>query len=172
MARLLTKGLMAASIWAYKAARHGMTLPVPQAVFDRLARQQDDDTIDKLQIHPKAPSHLCVSGRKKAGVWIEFSALFRLEPPGTDDPARSLVLVPEKIRPFPAKSSMLGAIARLDGFERHGDRLLFDLDRFLRGHEWGSRIPAGVRERVRVSDVTADDRRLRLQLQVALRGER
>jgi hypothetical protein len=163
---------MAASMWAYKAARQGVTLPVPQAVFDRLARQRHDDTIDNLQIRPKAPSHLCVSGRKKAGVWIEFSALFRLEPPGPDDPARSLVLVPEKIRPFPAKSSMLGAIAGLDGFERSGDRLRFDLDRFLGGHEWGSRIPAGVRERVRVAEVTADDRKLRLQFRIASRAGR
>lgn len=163
---------MAASMWAYKAARHGVTLPVPRAVFERLARQQRDETIDNLQIHPKSPSHLYVTGRKRAGVWVEFSAVFRLEPPGVDDPARSLVLVPEEIRPFPARSSMLGAIARLDGFERHGDRLRFDLDRYLGEHEWGSRIPAGVRERVRVSDVTADDRNLRLQLQVALRTGR
>lgn len=170
MARLLTKGLMAASMLAYKAAREGLTLPVPQSVFDRMARKRQDDTLDSLRIRPEGPSHLRVTGRKKAGVWVEFTALFRLEPPGAGDPARSLVLVPEQIKPFPAKSSMLGAIADLDGFERRGDRLRFDLDRFLGENEWGRRLPAGVRERVRVAGVTADDRNVRLQLRIGSRA--
>ena len=168
MARLWTKGLMTVARWSWKAARNGITLPVPGAVLERLARRLDDASLDALRMQPTSPSHLKVSGRKKkAGVWIDFSVHFRLEPPAPDDPPRSLVLVPEKVQPFPVKAPMLAALAALDGVNRRGERLTLNLDRFMDEHQWGRRVPGAVRNRVRIADVQVDARGIRLQLRVS-----
>lgn len=168
MARLWTKGLVVAARWSWKAARDGITLPVPGAVLERLARRLNNDSLEDLSVQPAAASRLCVTGRKKkAGVWIEFSARFRLEPPGSEDPPRSLVLVPEQIQPFPVKTPMLAALAALDGVDRQGARLRLNLDRFMEGHQWGRRVPAALRNRLRIADVRADERGIRLQLRVS-----
>lgn len=170
MARLWTKGLMIAVRWSWKAARDGITLPVPGAVLERLARRLNDDTLADLSLKPAAGSRLDVSGRKrKAGIWIDFAARFRLEPPGADDPPRSLVLVPEKFQPFPVKAPMLAALAALDGVEWRGERLCLNLDLFMETHQWGRRVPAAVRNRVRICDVQADARGIRLQLRASTR---
>jgi len=167
MARLWTKGLLTASVWAYKAARHGVSLSVPQSVLDRLTRRLDGASVENLRLSPKETSHLSVFGRKRVGVWIEFSALFRLEPPGPSDPPRSLILVAEKIQPFPVRSPMLGAIAGLEGVDRDGDRLRLNLDRFMDAHHWGKRVPAAIRQRIRIADVLVNNGRIRLQLRAS-----
>ena len=167
MARLWTKGLLTVSRWAYRAARDGVTVPVPAAVLDRLGRRLDDATLDDLQLRPAAAAHLNVTGRKKAGVWLEFSARFRLEPPGPDDPPRSLVLVPETIQPFPVKAPMLAALAVLDGVDRQGERLRLNLDHLMETHQWGRKVPDALRNRLRIADVRSDDRGIRLQLRAS-----
>ncbi|HKJ76758.1 MAG TPA: hypothetical protein VKA64_06100 [Gammaproteobacteria bacterium] len=164
MARLWQKGLMVASKWAYKVAREGITIPIPQAVIDRLSAGLAQGAVQDLRIRPQADSHLVVTGRKKVGVWLEFSAVFRIEPPASDESPRSLVLVPERIQPLPARSPMLGAMAALNGVERDGDRLRLNLDRLMADHEWGRRVPAAVRERVRITGVSADAERIRIRL--------
>lgn len=171
MARLWAKGLVTVSYWAYRTARHGVNLPVPQSVLDRLTQGLTDETIDTLRLRPQSASHLSVTGRKRLGMWIEFSALFRLEPPGLGDPPRSLILVPEKIQPFPVRSPMLAAIANLEGVERNGDRLRINLDRFMDEHQWGRRLPAAVRNRVRIAGVYADAQRIRLNLRISYQSK-
>ncbi|RRQ22040.1 hypothetical protein [Thiohalobacter thiocyanaticus] len=161
---------MTVSWWAYRAAREGVNLPVPGAVLERLCRRLAGDSLEDLRIRPASPTHLSITGRRKAGIWIEFNARFRLEAPGPDDPPRGLVLVPEKIQPFPVKSPMLAALAALDGVDRQGERLRLNLDHFMEGHQWGRRIPAALRNRVRIADVRADERSIRLQLRVSHRA--
>lgn len=170
MARLWAKGLMTVSWWAYRAARDGITLPVPGSVLERLCRRLAGDTLDELRLKPAPHAHLSLSGRRKAGVWIDFNARFRIEPPGPGDPPRSLVLVPEKIQPFPVRAPMLRALAALDGVDRRGERLCLNLDRFMDEHQWGRRVPAALRNRVRIADVRADERGIRLQLRVSHRA--
>lgn len=172
MARLWAKGLMTVAWWSYRAAREGITLPVPGAVLERLCRRLAGDSLDDLRIRPGAPTHLSITGRRKAGIWIDFNARFRLEAPGPDDPPRGLVLVPEKIQPFPVKSPMLAALAALDGVDRQGERLRLNLDHFMEEHQWGRRIPAAVRDRVRIDAVQADERSIRLLLRVSAQARR
>lgn len=168
--RLWARGLMTVSWWAYRATRDGVNLPVPGAVLERLCRRLAGDSLEDLRIRPAGPAHLSITGRRKVGLWIDFNARFRLEAPGSDDPPRSLVLVPEKIQPFPVKSPMLTALAALDGVDRRGERLCLQLDHFMDEHQWGRRIPAALRKRVRIAAVHADERSIRLQLRVSHRA--
>lgn len=49
-------------------------------------------------------------------------------------------------------------------------RLCLNLDRFMDEHQWGRRVPAVLRNRVRIADVRADERSIRLQLRVSHRA--
>lgn len=155
---------MVAGKWALRVARDGVAVPVPQRVLDRLAADLGDDSVRKLQVRAEGDRHLVLSGRKRVGVWLDFRATFRLEPPSGDDPPRAIVLVPEKVQPLPARSLTLAAMAALPAIERDGDRLALDLDRLMEAHEWGRRVPGAVRDRVRVAGVRVEDGRIRLRL--------
>lgn len=166
MVRLWQKGLWVASKWAYKVAREGLTVPIPQAVFERLVRRLARDAAQELKVRPRAPAHLVITGRKKVGIWLDVTAVFRLEPPAPDGPPRSLRLIPECVRPLPARSPVLSAMAAVPGVEREEGQLRIDLDRLMADDEWGRRLPAAVRQRLRVAEVAADSRRIQLRLRL------
>lgn len=167
MVRLWQQGLFMASRWAWRVAREGLTIPVPNSFLERLANRLDDATIEDLVIEPQPEGRLQVRGRKKVGVWLDFSVTFELAAPGAGDPPRSLILIPEAVTPFPARGPMLAAMEALAGIERHGDRLCINLDTLMTGHEWGRKLPAALRERVRVADITTEQGRLKLQLRLS-----
>ncbi len=165
--RLWQQGLLMASRWAWRVAREGVVLPVPRSVLERLATKLDDATIEDLTIEPRPEGRLRVAGRKKVGVWLDFEIVFELAAPGPGDPPRSLILIPESVSPFPARGPMLSAMEALNGVERRGDRIRLNLDTLMTGHEWGRKVPAAVRERVRVADVGTAEGRIRLTLRLS-----
>ncbi|MFO8154573.1 MAG: hypothetical protein ACQERR_08585 [Pseudomonadota bacterium] len=165
--RLWQQGLFMASRWAWRVAKEGVVLPVPRSVLERLAAKLDDPTVENLVIEPRPQGRLRVAGRKKVGVWLDFEIVFELAAPGSGDPPRALILVPESVSPFPARGPMLAAMEALTGVERQGDRILLNLDTLMTGHEWGRKVPAMVRERVRVADVTTEEGRIRMKLRLS-----
>ena len=169
MARnLLRLGAVKAGQWAQRAAREGFTVPVPQSILDRLAARVDDTSIRDLSLTPQPGNRLRLSGLKKKGVWVEFAAEFRIAHPDTDDPPQSLVLALEKAEPFFARKPLLDALEAIQGVHVRGERILVDLGGVIAASDWGGRIPAAVRNRLRIREVaTTEDGRLRLRVALA-----
>ncbi|MFP4607933.1 MAG: hypothetical protein ACLFP7_09905 [Thiohalospira sp.] len=170
--RLWQQGLLHASRWAVKAARKGVTVPVPRRVLARLAERAEDPSLANLRLDVRDGGILEVSGRKKAGIWVDFRARFRVEAPAAGDPPRAIILRPEEVQPFLARGPMLAALGQQAGARRDGDRVCIDLDEVLQGHEWGKKVPAALRERLRISGVETADGKLHLRLQLSAGRQR
>jgi hypothetical protein len=170
--RLWQQGLLYASRWAVKAAREGVTVPIPRRILARLVERMEEPSLADLRLEVGDGGYLEVSGRKKAGIWVDFRARFRVAAPTDRDPPRALILHPEEVQPFLAKGPMLAALGQLDGARRDGDRVRIDLDHLLQNHEWGKKVPAALRERLRISGVGAAEGQLRLQLRVSAGRQR
>ena len=130
--QLIQKGLMKASQWAVKAAKDGIQVPISQSMLDNLVAKADDPSIRDLALRPSEGNRLQLSGLKKKGVWVEFTADFRLAAPTAEDPHRSLVLGLERAEPFFARNAVLGALADMDGVSVDGDAV---------DSLWGSELP-------------------------------
>ncbi|SFD30854.1 hypothetical protein SAMN05660831_01373 [Thiohalospira halophila DSM 15071] len=170
--RLWQQGLLHASRWAVKAAREGITVPIPRRILARLAERADDPSLADLRLAVRDGAILEVTGRKKAGVWVDFRARFRVEAPAAGDPPRALVLRPEEVQPFLAKGPMLAALGQQAGARRDGDRVRIDLDEVLQGHEWRKKVPDALRERLRIGGVESADGQLKLRLQISAGRQR
>jgi len=165
--QFLQKGLMKASQWAIKAAREGFQIPVSQSVLDSLVERVDDPSVRDLSLKAQGDNRVALSGLKKKGIWVEFSALFRLSPPGDGDPGRSLVLALEKAEPFFARNAVLGALDGIDGVTVSGERVLVDLDDMLDRNEWVRKIPRTLRSRLRIADIETEEGRINLRVGLA-----
>jgi hypothetical protein len=161
------KGLFKASQWAFKLAREGFQVPIPQSLLDRLVRRVDDPSVRDLRLEAQPDDRVQLSGLKKKGVWVSFSATFGLAAPGPDDPPQSLALHLQAAEPFFARSAVLAALGNLDGVRVDGERVLVDLGEYIRQHQWGGKIPAAVRERLRITEAHSDDGRIQLRVGLA-----
>ncbi|KPV40288.1 hypothetical protein AN478_09335 [Thiohalorhabdus denitrificans] len=165
--RFLQKGLLMASKWAVKAAREGFQVPIPQSVLDNLLRRMDDPSVRDLHLKPAADNRVELSGMKKVGVWVEFRAVFRLDPPAAEEPGQSLALALEKADPFFARNALLGALEEVDGVHVHEERVLVDLGNLIEQHQWGRKVPRGLRDRLRIADVSTQEGRINLRVGVS-----
>lgn len=161
------KGLLKASQWAMKFAREGFQVPIPQSLLDRLVRRVADDSVRDLKLQAQDGDRLQLSGLKKKGVWVSFSATFDLAAPEADDPPQSLVLRLQEAEPFFARSAVLTALGGLDGVRVDGERVLVDLGEHIRQHQWGGKVPAGIRERLRITEAHSDQGRIQLRVGLA-----
>jgi hypothetical protein len=155
---------MKASQWAIKAAKEGFQIPISQSVLDSLVGRVDDPSVRDLSLRAQTDNRVALSGLKKKGVWVEFSALFQLRPPGADDPGRSLVLDLEKAEPFFARNAVLTALDDIDGVAVTEERVLVDLDDMLDRNEWVRKIPKALRSRLRIADVGTEEGRINLRI--------
>ncbi len=161
------KGLLKASQWAIQGAREGLRIPIPQSLLDKLAARVDDPSVRDLHLAVKSGDRLEVSGLKKKGVWVQFSAVFALGPPTPDDPPQSLALTLERAEPFFARGAVLSALRDLDGVAVAGERVLVDLGDLIERNEWGSRIPRALRSRLRITDAGTREGRISLRVRLA-----
>ncbi|MFB6261548.1 MAG: hypothetical protein ABEJ96_10255 [Thiohalorhabdaceae bacterium] len=158
------KGVFKVSQWAIKLAREGLRIPVPQSVLNRLVRNVDDPSVRDLRLEAQEADRVVLSGLKKKGVWVGFSATFTLAAPGEEEPPQSLALTLETAEPFFARGALLAALADIDGVQVEGDRALVDLREVIRQHDWGSKIPEGVRNRLRIMEAHSSEGRIQLRV--------
>jgi hypothetical protein len=161
------KGLFKASQWALKLAREGFQVAIPQSLLDRLVRRVDDPSVRDLKLQAQPGDRLQLSGLKKKGVWVSFSATFDLAAPEPDDPPQSLALRLQEAEPFFARGAVLTALGNLDGVQVDGERVFVDLGEYIRQHQWGGKIPAAVRDRLRITEAHSDDGRIQLRVGLA-----
>ncbi|MEF8793980.1 hypothetical protein [Thiohalorhabdus sp.] len=161
------KGVFKLSQWAVKLAREGFNIPVPQSVLIRIVRKVDDPSVRDLRLEARDEDRLVLSGLKKKGMWVDFSATFTLEPPGEDEPPQSLALNLETTEPFFARGPLLGALAGVDGIKVKGDRALVDLGEIIQQNQWGRKIPEAVRGRLRIMEAHSSEGRVQLRLGLA-----
>ena len=161
------KGVLKASQWAAKFAREGFQIPIPQSVLDRLMRKVEDPSVRDLQLIARDHDRIVLSGLKKKGVWVSFSATFALAAPGEDEPAQSLALDLEGAEPFFARGAVLSALSQIDGVEVDGERVLVHLAEFIKQNEWGKKVPDGVRNRLRITEAHSTDGRIQLRVGLA-----
>lgn len=161
------KGVFKLSQWAVKLAREGLQIPIPQSVLNRLVRKVDDASVRDLRLEAREADRVVLSGLKKKGVWVDFSATFALEAPAEEEPAQSLVLKLESAEPFFARGALLAALADVDGIKVTGDRALVDLGEIIKHNEWGSKIPEAVRGRLRIMEAHSSEGRIQLRVGLA-----
>ena len=129
------KGVLKASRWAVKFAREGFQLPIPQSLLDRLVSKVDDPSVRDLQLQARDGDRIVLSGLKKKGVWVSFSATFTLSAPAAEEPPQSLALILEQAEPFFARGAVLAALANVDGVGVAQERVLVDLGEPIARHE-------------------------------------
>jgi len=161
------KGVLKASQWAAKFAREGFQVPIPQSLLDRLVAKVDDPSVRDLRLEAHEGDRIVLSGLKKKGLWVSFSATFALSAPDPEEPPQSLALTLEQAEPFFARNAVLSALAHIDGVGVSGERVLVDLGDFIARHDWGSKVPAGVRNRLRVTGAHSDGGRINLRVGLA-----
>ena len=162
--RIWQKGLVKASQWAVQAAREGFQIPIPQGLLNKLVERVDDPSVRGLALAIRDGDRLELSGLKKKGVWVQFSAAFLLEAPGDGDPPQSLVLILEEAEPFFAKGALLTALGDLDGVSAAGDRVLVDVNDLIDRNEWGRKVPQALRSRLRITDIGTQEGRINLRV--------
>ncbi|HKJ72110.1 MAG TPA: hypothetical protein VKA55_10195 [Gammaproteobacteria bacterium] len=161
------KGVLKASRWAARFAQEGFRIPIPQSVLDRLVRRVDDPSVRDLQLQAREGDRVVLSGLKKKGLWVSFSATFALAAPGEDEPPQSLALSLEQAEPFFARSAVLAALAGIDGVTVADERVLVDLGDLIAQNEWASKIPESVRGRVRITQAHSEEGRIQLRVGLA-----
>jgi hypothetical protein len=161
------KGVLKASQWALKIAREGFQVPISQSLLDRLVAKVDDPSVRDLKLHAREDNRLVLSGLKRKGIWVSFSATFVLAAPADDEPPQSLALTLEEAEPFFARGAVLAALGDIDGVAVSGERVLVDLGEFIANNDWGSKIPEKLRARLRIREATSEDGRIQLRVGLA-----
>lgn len=158
MHRFLPQGLTRAGQHILDSlSNRTIQVPISEDTLGPLVSDVDDPTVRDLRIRIRAGARLELSGLKKKGLWVPFSASFRAAPPEPGEPGQALDLYLETAEPFFARGLLLKALAAMDELEVDGERVRVRLDHLVARQDWARAIPEGIRSRIRVTDVGVDE---------------
>lgn len=158
MHRFLPQGLTEAGQRVWESLRsRTIQVPVSEQTLAPLVANIADPTVRDLRLAIQDGARLELSGLKKKGLWIPFSAIFAVTPPPTGEAGQAVDLHLEHAEPFFARGLLLRALADMDELEVHGERARVCLDHLVARQDWARAIPQGIRNRIRVVGVANDD---------------
>ena len=171
MRRFLPQGLTRAGARIWESLRsRTIQVPVSEETLAPLVADVADPTVRDLRLRIREGARLELSGLKKKGLWIPFSATFAASAPPAGETGQALDLHLEGAEPFFARRLMLQALAAMDELEVDGERVRVRLDHLVARQDWARAVPQGLRDRIRVAGVATDQQR-RLVLTFGWEGE-
>lgn len=157
MRRFLPTGLTRAGQRVWESLRtRTIQVPVSEETLAPLTSNLDDPTLRDVRLRIRPGARLEVSGMKKMGVWVPFTATFAATPPPPEAGGQAVDLYLESAEPFFARRLMLRALADMPDLEVSGERVRVHLENLVERQDWARAIPRTVRERVRVAGVDTD----------------
>ena len=156
MRRFLPQGLSEAGQRVWESLRNRtIQVPVSEQTLAPLVADIADPSVRDLRLTIQDGARLELSGLKKKGLWVPFSATFVATPPPAEA-GQAVDLHLEHAEPFFARGLMLRTLADLDELEVHGERVRVRLDHLVARQDWARAIPEGIRSRIRVAGVATD----------------
>jgi hypothetical protein len=159
MRRFLPQGLQGAGERLLEGLRsRSIQVPVAEGTLADQVARVEDATVRNLRLSIREGPRLELSGEKKKGIWIPFSATFAPHPPPSEETGQAVDLHLEHAEPFFARQLLLRALTEVSDLEvsPEQERVRVRLDQLVARQDWARAVPEAVRRRIRVTGVDSD----------------